>query len=616
MKGLTRVLIFSVVLAFIFSSIPVSANDSSTEVTREITSGEDTNLLTIEGIVTYNELESGFYEVGGYRLVGDIDFSIYKNKNCVVIGEIDNSPSIFMTKAVRVTSIKESINGISSELPTDKKSIQNQIVETENQIEALKKDLENAVDQYGENSEKVQEIREDLTALDSKLENLRLELYKIAEKERGYAVEPFVLEGYVTYNDLEGGFYELKGFRLVGDFSFRDYAGKVVSASGIEDISESIYMKRGFLVKHIEEIDTEEYTDKLKSQVEQSIKGAEDVENNLPQYINQYGEDSSEVNIYKEELNTLRNDAIYLLEELIMIDGQNVDLEKYRKLGKALSKIEKKISIYINGRKPVFEQEAAPVIEDGRTLVPFRAVAECIGAEVSWDADLKKVSVKKGDILVELFIGNKTAYVNGSPVELDVPAKIVHGRTVLPLRFVSESLRTTVEWIPDGQIIVIKYDEKQKKALLDTADFTVKYNEKEIKLGDWDDKVDIKAIFGEPLSENVKQLGQGADTFAGSYVKEIVYDGLTIGLMSPKQNGKTFFIDRIEITKGGYETSRGIKVGDGYSKILESYVYNPQEIDFDAQNHTYTFSDGSVSYIKFDVQREVIKSITLYIEHP
>ena len=135
-------------------------------------------------------------------------------------------------------------------------------------------------------------------------------------------------------------------------------------------------------------------------------------------------------------------------------------MDKYAKLGKALSRLGDSISIYVDGKKPLFEPEVSPMIEEGRTLVPFRAVAECIGAEVSWDGDLRKVTVKKDDRLVELVIGDKTAHVNGNAVELDVPAKILYGRTVLPLRFVSESLDATVQWVPDGKVIVISGNKK------------------------------------------------------------------------------------------------------------------------------------------------------------
>ncbi|NLD50513.1 MAG: hypothetical protein GX660_25505 [Clostridiaceae bacterium] len=189
----------------------------------------------------------------------------------------------------------------------------------------------------------------------------------------------------------------------------------------------------------------------------------------------QYGEDSKEAGDAKEKVKVLENyieilktGNIAALKEIVKKEGNNVDLEKYNWLGALLSKAGSGISIFVDGTEPVFGSGVTPMVEEGRTLVPFRAVAECIGAEVLWNDKLKKVTVKKGDRLVELTIGSKSAFVNTKLVELDVPAKIVEGRTVLPLRFVSESLDATVTWIPDGKVIVIKDNKAVAEPVVET----------------------------------------------------------------------------------------------------------------------------------------------------
>jgi|LSQX01.1.fsa_nt_gb hypothetical protein len=341
-----------------------------------------------------------------------------------------------------------------------KEEIQNQLTLKEQQIEVLKVVLTTVTEQYGEDSKEVEEVEEQLETLDKNLERLRMELNNIEEKEKGNSQEQIVLEGYLALNDLEGGFYEVDGYRLSGAFSFGDYGGKLLRVTGREDTSPSIYMNKGILVSSIEELDPKEYIKSIMDMVDRSINEAEKVEKNIPNYIIQYGESSSEINLYKEDMRTLFMDSVNMLEKLIEIDRSNADMDKYAKLGKALSRLGDSISIYVDGKKPLFEPEVSPMIEEGRTLVPFRAVAECIGAEVSWDGDLRKVTVKKDDRLVELVIGDKTAHVNGNAVELDVPAKILYGRTVLPLRFVSESLDATVQWVPDGKVIVISGNKK------------------------------------------------------------------------------------------------------------------------------------------------------------
>ena len=102
------------------------------------------------------------------------------------------------------------------------------------------------------------------------------------------------------------------------------------------------------------------------------------------------------------------------------------------------------VSVKFNGEKIGFDQ--VPVIESGRTLVPLRAIFEKIGAEVSWDNKTRTVSAVKDGISVMLTIDKLDATVNGSGVALDVPAKIINGRTMVPVRFVSDCFGVNVEW--------------------------------------------------------------------------------------------------------------------------------------------------------------------------
>lgn len=90
--------------------------------------------------------------------------------------------------------------------------------------------------------------------------------------------------------------------------------------------------------------------------------------------------------------------------------------------------------------------DVAPFVENGRTLVPVRALAERLGFDVTWDQASQKVTLSKWPKTLELTIGSDIAVVNGREVKLDVPARIVNDRTVVPLRFVSEHLGAQVSW--------------------------------------------------------------------------------------------------------------------------------------------------------------------------
>ncbi len=111
------------------------------------------------------------------------------------------------------------------------------------------------------------------------------------------------------------------------------------------------------------------------------------------------------------------------------------------------------INITIDGETKVFD--VMPVLDNDRTLVPLRGIFETLGAKVEWDDATWTVTATKGDTTIVLQIDNKIAKVNGKEVELDVPAKLVSERTMVPVRFVSESLGCKVDWIDETQTVVI-----------------------------------------------------------------------------------------------------------------------------------------------------------------
>jgi Copper amine oxidase N-terminal domain/Trypsin-like peptidase domain len=115
------------------------------------------------------------------------------------------------------------------------------------------------------------------------------------------------------------------------------------------------------------------------------------------------------------------------------------------------------ISVYINGQKQVYDQP--PVAENGRTLVPLRGIFESLGADVKWDSKTNKITATKEDTVVTLTIGSKTTYINGVKTLIDVPAKVINNRTLVPLRFVSEAFNAEVKWDGAKMLVNITYNE-------------------------------------------------------------------------------------------------------------------------------------------------------------
>ncbi|NLX89382.1 MAG: SH3 domain-containing protein, partial [Syntrophomonadaceae bacterium] len=92
------------------------------------------------------------------------------------------------------------------------------------------------------------------------------------------------------------------------------------------------------------------------------------------------------------------------------------------------------IKVYLDGELLSFD--VPPRIEQGRTLVPLRAIFEAMAATVDWDQSSQIVTATRQEVIVQLPIGSKSPTVNGIVWPLDVPAKIVGDRTLAPLRFV------------------------------------------------------------------------------------------------------------------------------------------------------------------------------------
>jgi len=106
--------------------------------------------------------------------------------------------------------------------------------------------------------------------------------------------------------------------------------------------------------------------------------------------------------------------------------------------------------------------DAAPTIMRSRTFLPIRAVAEALGGTVGWDEATRTVTVTLGGHQVSLQIGSSVATLDGTRRPIDsadalVVPVIVSGRTLLPVRFVAESLGCKVDWLAAEQKITITY---------------------------------------------------------------------------------------------------------------------------------------------------------------
>ncbi len=112
---------------------------------------------------------------------------------------------------------------------------------------------------------------------------------------------------------------------------------------------------------------------------------------------------------------------------------------------------------FMQHSREVMPLDVAPIVQEGRTLLPIRKVIEAIGGTVEWDGDEQKISIFYENHSVVMHLNESGAFVDGRFVILDVPPVLKDGRTLVPLRFVAESFGCEVDWLQEYQEIIIMY---------------------------------------------------------------------------------------------------------------------------------------------------------------
>ena len=114
------------------------------------------------------------------------------------------------------------------------------------------------------------------------------------------------------------------------------------------------------------------------------------------------------------------------------------------------------LKVKVNGNLVNFPDQR-PFIDNNasRTFVPLRFVSEALGCTVDWQDDSKTAIVDRAGTFIEMKIGSNRPLVNNESKLLDAPARAINGRTMVPLRFVSEALGAYVDWDGSTRTVII-----------------------------------------------------------------------------------------------------------------------------------------------------------------
>ncbi|OIQ60975.1 hypothetical protein MOTE_05040 [Moorella thermoacetica] len=126
-------------------------------------------------------------------------------------------------------------------------------------------------------------------------------------------------------------------------------------------------------------------------------------------------------------------------------------------------KLQVKARVHVRLHGQEVDWAVPPVIKEGRTLVPVRALCNGLGAAVDWDPDTRTITITRGDTVIKLALDSRVFTVNGQVRELDVPAQLISNATFVPLRFVSQAL---------GEKVNYQQQEADEGAVVDIAPAT------------------------------------------------------------------------------------------------------------------------------------------------
>lgn len=117
--------------------------------------------------------------------------------------------------------------------------------------------------------------------------------------------------------------------------------------------------------------------------------------------------------------------------------------------------------VYLNNKRvtnPYRDIDPFVTKSTGRTLIPIRMVTEAMGGTAEWDGANARVTIRLNDQYMTMTIGQTHAIANGSPVKLDQPPLIIRDRTMVPLRVVLEAFGAHVDWVQELHRIDITLD--------------------------------------------------------------------------------------------------------------------------------------------------------------
>ena len=193
----------------------------------------------------------------------------------------------------------------------------------------------------------------------------------------------------------------------------------------------------------------EEVTNEVETSVDEEV--TDEAETSVDEEVTDEAETSVDEEVDLEVLDRIRE------YEMRHVGTKEMSQELIASVTNGLAQDNMPIDIVVNNQ--YLQTDVDALIINNRTYVPFRAVVEAFNfTDVIWNEDLYKTSFKIEDTEIELLINTNEVIVNGEELLMDTPSIIIDGRTMVPIRFISEYLGFQVSWDPVYYIVELKHD--------------------------------------------------------------------------------------------------------------------------------------------------------------
>lgn len=280
-----------------------------------------------------------------------------------------------------------------------------------------------------------------------------------------------------------------------------------------------------------------------------------------------------------------------------------------------------------------------PALINDRTMVPMRKIFEVLGADIAWDGVLQKVTATTTDKKIILQIGNKIATIENletneiQEVELDAEPVILNERTMVPARFVAESLEKQVGWDDENKVVVIlDYTDLLNSITEKCSNYLEMKSEQTVTIDTWEliaqingtleykDKDNSKNNQTLKLSgtidykqgEEATKLELELETTGKGTIKDTLkendYDEITLDIISDFESETSYLKSSIfeEETKGKWIKINNQSVitknsiGSSAEDIKETFILDEKELNKDSYENLVQLVDDFIKFFGND----------------